>query len=72
MVSNGNVRCLKRLEKEKIDLISHNDVLTLELDDKYPQRWFIKFKGAKGSLYENEEFKLRFVFGEAYVNIYFF
>ncbi len=66
--SNSSIRCLKRLEKEKQDINDHKEVLTLECDEKNPQKWYISFEGAKGSLYEGEKFKLQFFFNENYVS----
>ena len=70
MVSSSSsvTRCLKRLEKEKTDiLISHKDDLLLEAEND--RKWYVTFKGANGSLYEGETFKLQFRFGDNYVSI---
>lgn len=69
MVSSSSsiTRCLKRLEKEKTDIIiSHKDDLLLEVEND--RKWYITFKGAKSSLYEDETFKLQFRFGDNYVS----
>lgn len=69
MVSSSSsvTRCLKRLEKEKTDiLISHKDDLLLEVEND--RKWYITFKGANTSLYEGETFKLQFRFGDNYVS----
>lgn len=70
---NGNssslTRCLKRLQKEKED-ISNNHEFELEIISE--RKWTVSFKGANGSLYENEKFKLQFKFGENYVRKYIF
>ena len=66
---SSNVRCLKRLEKEKQDIEKeHKETFTLEIDKDYPTKWYISFEGAKGTLYEGEKFKLQFKFGESYVS----
>jgi len=66
MVSSSAARCLKRLEKEKEDLLkSHKDELTLDVENE--KKWFISFKGAKGSIYDGEEYKLQFRFSDNYV-----
>lgn len=68
MVSSSAARCLKRLEKEKEDLIkSHKDEFILVVENE--RKWFISFKGAKGSIYEGEDYKLQFRFSDNYVSI---
>ena len=63
-------RCYKRLEKEKEDLEKHySDSLVFEVDKDNDLKWYVTFKGAKGSLYEGEEFKLQFKFGPEFVII---
>ncbi len=54
-----------RLNSE-LKTIKSNPNLALEFDDNYPNIWYISFKGADKTLYENETFKLRFEFGENY------
>lgn len=66
MVSN-NVRTLKRLEKDKEELLTHNDILTPKFNEKNPLIWLIDFDGPKNSLYEGEKFTLQFKFSESYV-----
>ena len=41
----------------------------LELDNTQTNIWFVSFKGADKTLYQNENFKLKFVFDNDYVII---
>ena len=41
----------------------------LELDNTQTNIWFVSFKGADKTLYQNENFKLKFVFDDDYVII---
>ena len=41
----------------------------LELDNTQTNFWFVSFKGADKTLYQNENFKLKFVFDDDYVII---
>lgn len=70
--SNSLSRCRKRLEKEKEDFLkNYLNEFVLDIDNSNPFIWYISFTGAKGSLYENENYKLRFKFGPEYVCVYF-
>ena len=42
----------------------------LELDVNKHNIWYVYFKGAEKTLYENEDFKLKFVFDDLYVSIH--
>ena len=55
------------LHEEK--LIKSNPKLRLTKDENNPYIWFISFQGAKDSIYENEQFKLKFELQEGYVFI---
>ena len=39
----------------------------LEIDKAKSNIWYVSFKGAEKTLYENESFKLKFVFDDEYV-----
>ena len=54
-----------RLNSE-IKSIKSNPNLTLKIDDDNSKIWYISFKGAEKTLYENENFKLRFELGQNY------
>ena len=41
----------------------------LELDNTQTNIWYVSFKGADKTLYQNENFKLKFVFDNDYVII---
>ena len=41
----------------------------LELDNTKTNIWYVSFKGADKTLYQNENFKLKFVFDDDYVII---
>ena len=41
----------------------------LELDNTQTNIWYVSFKGADKTLYQNENFKLKFVFDDDYVII---
>ena len=41
----------------------------LELDNTKTNIWYVSFKGANKTLYQNENFKLKFVFDNDYVII---
>ena len=41
----------------------------LELDNTKTNIWYVSFKGANKTLYQNENFKLKFVFDDDYVII---
>lgn len=66
MVSK-NIRSLKRLEKDKEELLTHNDILIPKFDEKNPLIWLIDFIGPKNSIYEGEKFTLQFKFSDSYV-----
>ena len=54
-----------RLNSE-IKTIKNNPNLTLKIDDDNSKIWYISFKGAEKTLYENENFKLRYELGQNY------
>ena len=58
-----------RLRYELKDL-KENNKFQVSLDDDNSNIQYVSFKGAKDTLYENEDFKLKFEFGDNYV-IYF-
>ena len=58
-----------RLRCELKDL-KENNKFPVTIDDDNSNIWYVSFKGAKDTLYENEDFKLKFEFGDNYV-IYF-
>ena len=58
-----------RLRYESKDL-KENNKYKVTIDDGNSNIWYVSFKGAKDTLYENENFKLKFEFGDNYV-IYF-
>ena len=60
---------LKSRLKHELKDIKNNPNLSLYIDENNPNIWFISFKGAKDSIYENEQFKLKFEFQEGYVFI---
>ena len=60
---------LKSRLKHELKDIKNNPNLSLYIDENNPNIWFISFKGAKDSLYENEQFKLKFELQEGYVFI---
>ena len=55
--------------KHELKDIKNNPNLSLYIDENNPNIWFISFKGAKDSIYENEQFKLKFELQEGYVFI---
>ena len=62
-ILSNRLRCELKVLKE-------NNQFQVTIDDDNSKIWYISFKGAKGTLYENEDFKLKFEFGDNYV-IYF-
>ena len=60
---------LKSRLKHELKDIKNNPNLSLYIDENNPNIWFISFKGAKDSIYENEQFKLKFELQEGYVII---
>lgn len=56
-----------RLKYENKD-IKNYDLFSLEIDPNDNNIWYISFKGIKNTLYENENFKLKFDFGLEYVS----
>lgn len=68
MDSGGNrpVFCAKRLTKEKKDLLTRPPDCVSMKEPEQPYEWFVTIKGAEGTLYNNEEFQLRFRFPERY------
>ena len=59
---------LSRLKFEKEDMKKYPQ-FKLEFDANKDNVWYIYFKGAEKTLYENEDFKLKFVFDDLYVSI---
>ena len=55
-----------RLKYEFEDLKKYNQ-FSVNIDLKNTNIWFVSFKGAEKTLYENENFTLRFQFDEGYV-----
>ena len=55
-----------RLRCELKDL-RENNKFHVTIDDDNSKIWYVSFKGAKDTLYENEDFKLKFEFGDNYV-----
>ena len=60
---------LSRLKFEKEDMKKYPQ-FKLEFDSNKDNVWYIYFKGAEKTLYENEDFKLKFVFDDLYVSIH--
>ena len=60
---------LKSRLKHELKDIKNNPNLSLYIDENNRNIWFISFKGAKDSIYENEQFKLKFELQEGYVII---
>ena len=58
---------LNRLKYEIKDIKNYPQ-FSLDIDPSNNNIWYITFKGAKDTLYENEDFKLKFHFNERYVN----
>ena len=56
-----------RLKYENKD-IKNYDLFSLEIDPNDNNIWYISFKGVKNTLYENENFKLKFQFNDRYVS----
>ena len=56
-----------RLKYENKD-IKNYDLFSLEIDPNDNNIWYISFKGIKNTLYENENFKLKFQFNDRYVS----
>ena len=54
-----------RLNSE-IQSIKSNPNLALAFDENNSKIWYISFKGAEKTLYENEHFKLKFELGQNY------
>lgn len=56
-----------RLKYEYRDL-KENTKFDVTIDNDNFRIWYVSFEGAKGTLYENENFKLKFDFGLEYVS----
>ena len=56
-----------RLKYENKD-IKNYDLFSLEIDPNDNNIWYISFKGIKNTLYENENFTLKFQFNDRYVS----
>ena len=59
-----------RLKFELEDMKKYNQ-FSLKIDPNNYNIWYVSFKGADKTLYENENFTLRFQFDEDYVIIFF-
>ena len=59
-----------RLKYELLDIKKYNQ-FKVQIDPKNNYVWYVSFKGAEKTLYENENFTLRFQFDEDYVIIFF-
>ena len=57
---------INRLKHENKDILKY-DLFSLEIDSKDHNIWYISFKGIENTLYENENFKLKFQFNDKYV-----
>ena len=68
-----NGRKKNRLKFEFEDMKKYNQ-FNLNIDPQNFNIWYVSFKGAEKTLYQNENFTLKFVFDEGYVihiiNIY--
>ena len=62
---------LSRLKYELKDIKNYPQ-FSLDIDPSNNNLWYINFKGAKDTLYENENFKLKFHFNEHYASKYYF
>ena len=60
---------INRLKYENKDLNKY-DIFSHEIDPNDNNIWYITFKGIENTLYENENFKLKFQFNDNYVNNY--
>ena len=56
-----------RLKFEFEDMKKYNQ-FKLNIDPKNFNIWYVSFQGAKKTLYQNENFTLKFQFDEGYVN----
>ena len=56
-----------RLKYELLDIKKYPQ-FKVTIDPKNSNIWFVNFKGAEKTLYENEYFTLRFEFDSGYVN----
>ena len=56
-----------RLKYEYNDL-KENTKFNVTIDNNNFRIWYVSFEGAKDTLYENENFKLKFDFGLEYVS----
>ena len=61
---------LSRLKFEFEDMKKYPQ-FTLETDKTHSNIWYVSFVGADKTLYAKENFKLKFVFDDEYVNIYY-
>ena len=61
-------RMLSRLKFEREDMKKYPQ-FTLETDKTHSNIWYVSFVGADKTLYAKENFKLKFVFDDDYVNI---
>ena len=62
---------VKRLLHEE-KMIKSNPKLKLTKDENNPKIWYVSFTGAENTLYENENFKLMYQFGDNYVSKYIY
>ena len=68
MTSSISVNRLKAEYKE----INSNPILNLTIDENNNKICYISFKGAEKTLYENENFKLKFELSDYYVSEFLF
>ena len=57
---------INRLRYEMKELKNYKQ-FSANIDSSNENIWYISFKGADKTMYENEEFKLKFQFSEQYV-----
>ena len=57
--------------KHELEEIKKNPNLHWEPGKNNPRIWHVSFKGADNTLYEKEEFKLKFEFLDGYVSNYY-
>lgn len=60
-------RMVKRLQKELEFMQKNPDVFRVMLPNNDLRVWLVDFRGAKGTVYEGEGYRLQFVFSQEYV-----
>lgn len=60
-------RMVKRLQKEMEFMQKNADVFRVFLPTNDLRLWHVDFRGAKGTIYDGEAFRLQFVFSQEYV-----